>query len=45
MIPDGLLALVSVREHLESLESPVIHWGRSDSLELRDVDDGEPASV
>jgi hypothetical protein len=37
--------LVSIREHLESAESPVIRFVRSDSGELRSVDDGEPAWV
>jgi hypothetical protein len=36
---------VSIREHLESNESPVIRLRPSDSQEPRDVDAGEPASV
>jgi hypothetical protein len=39
------LHLVSIREHLESDESPVIRLWWSDSQEWRDVDVGEPASV
>jgi hypothetical protein len=37
---------VSVREHLESVESPMIRLGWSDSRGwLADVDVGKPASV
>jgi hypothetical protein len=37
--------LVSVREHLESLESLMIPWWRSDSQEPPDVDEREPRPV
>ena len=37
--------LVSIREHLESLESLVIRLRRSDSQEPGDVDEREPWSV
>jgi len=33
--------LVSIREHLESLESLVIQWLRAESREQLDVDDGQ----
>jgi CheY-like chemotaxis protein len=38
-------ALVSIREHLESLESLMILWRRSDSQEPSDVDEGESLSL
>jgi hypothetical protein len=37
--------LVSIREHLESLESLVIPWRLPDSEELPDVDEREPRQV
>jgi len=40
-----LRSLVSIRKHLESIESSVIRCDLSDSQERRDVDDGEPAPV
>jgi hypothetical protein len=43
MIPDGLL--LSIREHLESLESLVIPCRRCDSLEPPDVDEQQSRSI
>jgi hypothetical protein len=45
LITGVIFALVSIREHLVSPESPVIRLWQSDSRELRDVDDREPASI
>ena len=42
---DTRFPLVSIREHLESLESLVIRLRRSDSQEPGDVDEREPWSV
>lgn len=39
------LSSVSIREHLESDESPVIRLGSSDWQESGDVDDGEPVPL
>ena len=41
----GKPSLVSIREHLESLESLMIPWWRSDSQEPPDVDEREPRPV
>jgi hypothetical protein len=38
-------ALVSIREQIESLESLVIRWWRTDSRELPDVDERKPCAV
>jgi hypothetical protein len=40
--PEERKRLVSVREDLESVESPVIPWWRSGMQEAADVDAGEP---
>jgi D-amino-acid dehydrogenase len=37
--------LVSIREHLESLESLVIRWWQPDSQDAADVDEREPLSI
>jgi hypothetical protein len=37
--------LVSVRRHLESLESLVIRWRQPDSQDTSDVDEREPQSI
>src|SRR5271157_4216664 len=39
------IALVSIQEHLESLESLVIRWRRCDSREPPDVDERKSRSV